>query len=119
LTLTFAPLFSFVPRRGCWLTTLPRNLRGAATRVTVPSRQWAFASAVLAAASRFPRRLGTMQRGEAGGVSAPVRPNVAVTDFAASIVTLQEPVPLHAPAQPAKVEPTAAAALSVTTVAAL
>jgi len=45
----------------------------------------------------------------------PTNPNVAVTDLAASIVTLQEPVPLHAPAQPPKVEPTEAAALSVTT----
>jgi hypothetical protein len=46
----------------------------------------------------------------------PTRPNAADTDFAESIVTLQEPVPLHAPVQPVKVEPTAAAALSVTTV---
>ena len=36
---------------------------------------------------------------------------VAVTDFAASIVTLQVPVPLHAPLQPAKVENAAGVAL--------
>src|SRR3984957_16340247 len=42
--------------------------------------------------------------------------NVAVTDFAALIVTLQVPVPVQAPLQPANVEPAAALAVSVTTV---
>jgi hypothetical protein len=42
--------------------------------------------------------------------------NVAVTDFAALIVTLQVPVPLQAPLQPANVDPAAALAVSVTTV---
>jgi hypothetical protein len=41
---------------------------------------------------------------------------VAVTDVAAFIVTEQVPVPEQAPLQPAKVEPPAGAAVSVTTV---
>ena len=42
--------------------------------------------------------------------------NVAVTVRAAVIDTVQAPVPVHAPLQPANVEPLAAAALSVTEV---
>jgi hypothetical protein len=42
--------------------------------------------------------------------------NVAVTDRAAVIETVQALVPLHAPLQPANVEPPAAAAMSVTDV---
>ncbi len=45
--------------------------------------------------------------------------NVAVTDFAAVIDTTQAPVPLHAPLQPANVEPAAAVGISVTDVALL
>src|SRR5687767_13725358 len=40
--------------------------------------------------------------------------NVAVTDRACVIETVQAPVPVHAPAQPAKLEPLAAAGVSVT-----
>jgi hypothetical protein len=40
----------------------------------------------------------------------------ALTDFAASMVTLQAPVPLHAPLQPANVEPESGAAVKLTTV---
>jgi hypothetical protein len=42
--------------------------------------------------------------------------NIAVTDFAAFIVTTQAPVPVHAPCQPVKTAPRRAAAVSVTTV---
>mgnify|MGYP003705142853 CR=1 FL=1 len=42
--------------------------------------------------------------------------NVAFTDFAASIVTTQVLVPVHAPLQPAKVDDASAAAVSVTVV---
>ena len=42
--------------------------------------------------------------------------NVAVTLRAAVIDTVQVPVPVHAPLQPANVEPLAAAAVSVTDV---
>jgi hypothetical protein len=42
--------------------------------------------------------------------------NVAVTDFAASMVTWQVPVPVQAPLQPPKVDAAAADWLSVTTV---
>jgi hypothetical protein len=41
---------------------------------------------------------------------------VAVTDWAALIVTEQVPVPVHAPLQPVKVEPVAGVAVSVTAV---
>ena len=45
---------------------------------------------------------------------APEPLNVAVTERAAVMDTAQFPVPLHAPLQPANVEPLAAAAVSVT-----
>lgn len=41
--------------------------------------------------------------------------NVAVTFFAASMVTEQPPAPVHAPLQPTNIEPLAGVALSVTT----
>jgi hypothetical protein len=41
---------------------------------------------------------------------------VAVTLFAASIVTLQVPVPVHAPDHPANVDPVDAPAVKVTAV---
>ena len=44
------------------------------------------------------------------------RVKAAVTDFAASIVTEQEPVPVQAPLQPVKVESASAAAVKVTAV---
>jgi hypothetical protein len=47
---------------------------------------------------------------------ASVTLNVALTAAAAFIVTLQVPVPLHAPPQPAKVEPEAGVADKLTTV---
>jgi hypothetical protein len=40
----------------------------------------------------------------------------ALTDFAASMVTLHAPVPLHAPLQPANVEPESGVAVKLTTV---
>ena len=42
------------------------------------------------------------------------RVKAAVTDFAASIVTEQVPVPVQAPLQPVKVDPVAGAAVKVT-----
>jgi hypothetical protein len=45
-----------------------------------------------------------------------LRVNVATTVLAASIVTVQESVPLHAPLQPAKVEIESGVAKSVTSV---
>jgi hypothetical protein len=41
---------------------------------------------------------------------------LAVTDFAASIVTEHDPVPVQAPLQPENVDPLAAAAVKVTAV---
>ncbi len=41
---------------------------------------------------------------------------MAVTDWAALMVTWQAPVPVQAPLQPAKVEPAVAVGLRVTTV---
>jgi hypothetical protein len=43
-------------------------------------------------------------------------PNVAVTLRAAVMLTVQVPVPVHAPLQPVKVEPAAGAAVRVTDV---
>jgi hypothetical protein len=40
--------------------------------------------------------------------------NVAVTDWLDLIVTLQDPVPEHAPDQPPKADPVAGVAVSVT-----
>ena len=40
--------------------------------------------------------------------------NVAVTDWACDMTTVQEPVPLHAPPQPVKLQPGACMALRVT-----
>jgi hypothetical protein len=45
-----------------------------------------------------------------------LRVNVAVTLRAADILTVQVPVPVHAPLQPVKVEPVPAAAVRVTEV---
>ena len=45
-----------------------------------------------------------------------MRVNVAVTAFAASIVTMHDPVPVHAPLQPANVEAPSGVAVNVTTV---
>lgn len=49
-------------------------------------------------------------------VFVPDESKVAVTDLAASIVTVQEPVPEQAPLQPAKIELASGAAVSVTLV---
>jgi hypothetical protein len=51
-----------------------------------------------------------------GKVVPPVVLNVAVTDWAAVIVTTHVPVPVQAPPHAAKVEPLAAAAVRVTAV---
>jgi hypothetical protein len=42
--------------------------------------------------------------------------NVAVTEVLATTLTLQDPVPVHPPDQPANVEPELGAAVSVTDV---
>ena len=49
-----------------------------------------------------------------GGSNAPLK--CAVTDLASSAVTVQPPVPEHAPPQPSKVNPAVGVAVSVTTV---
>ena len=46
----------------------------------------------------------------------PLRVNVAVTDFAVSMLTTHAPVPVHAPDQPANVDPTDGVAVRVTVV---
>jgi len=49
-------------------------------------------------------------------VSVKVGTKVAVTTWAAFIVTVQEPLPLQAPLQPMRAEPTAGVAVRVTAV---
>jgi hypothetical protein len=56
--------------------------------------------------------LTVIEESAAGGMEL----NVALTDFAASMVTLQAPVPLQAPLQPANVEPESGVAVRFTTV---
>jgi len=56
--------------------------------------------------------LTVIEESAAGGMEL----NVALTDFAASMVTLQAPVPLQAPLQPANVEPESGVAAKLTTV---
>jgi hypothetical protein len=56
--------------------------------------------------------LTVIEESAAGGVEL----KFALTDFAASMVTLQAPVPLQAPLQPARVEPESGAAVKLTTV---
>jgi hypothetical protein len=48
------------------------------------------------------------------GACGMARVNIAVTDFAAFMVTVHVAVPVHAPLQPVKLEPAAAVAVSVT-----
>jgi hypothetical protein len=50
------------------------------------------------------------------GAEGGIMLKTAFTDLAASTVTTQEPVPVHAPLQPANVEPAAADAVNVTDV---
>jgi hypothetical protein len=56
--------------------------------------------------------LTVSEESAAGGMEL----KVALTDFAASMVRLHAPVPLHAPLQPAKVEPESGVAAKLTTV---
>ena len=56
--------------------------------------------------------LTVIEESAAGGLEL----KFALTDFAASMVTLQAPVPLQAPLQPANVEPESGAAVKLTTV---
>jgi hypothetical protein len=56
--------------------------------------------------------LRVIEESAAGGLEL----KVALTDFAASMVTLQAPVPLQAPLQPANVKPESGAAVKLTTV---
>ena len=65
--------------------------------------------------------VATVPKLKVAGVSVAVPPpplvvKVAVTVWAALMVTEHEPVPVQAPDQPAKVEPVPAAAVRVTTV---
>jgi hypothetical protein len=54
--------------------------------------------------------------GGGGGGGGGLAVNIAPALVAAFIITMHEPVPLHAPLQPEKVEPDAGAALRVTAV---
>src|SRR3954464_15643429 len=84
------------------------------TLVTLPVRQWAAAILRFAVANVLPLTFGTTQNTLGFGFG--IRSNVALTVLATSIVTVHEPLPLHAPCQPANVEPAAGVADNVTVV---
>jgi hypothetical protein len=78
-----------------------------AKKESAPNGTLSFGNAWLARRYRIDRADG----GEGGATL-----NVAVAELAAFIVTTQLPVPVQAPLQPAKVDPAAAVAVSVTEV---
>jgi hypothetical protein len=80
-------------------TTLPT---AAAVNVTVPLDEFPPITLV---------GLTVIEDSAGGGIAL----KVALTDFAASMVTLHAPVPLHAPLQPANVEPESGVAAKLTT----
>jgi len=104
------PLASFVAGFGLCETTSPFGTVFERDCVTLPVLQLAAVIFLFAVASGLPLTFGTMHLGGAFFL------NVAVTVFAALIVTVHEPVPLHAPLQPANVEPLPAVRFSVTVV---
>ena len=64
----------------------------------------------------FPRSHSSGSRDIEESAAGGLELKVALTDFAESMVTLQAPVPLQAPLQPANVEPESGAAVKLTTV---
>jgi hypothetical protein len=97
------PAASFVPGFGLCLITRPFFAFAENAFVTLPTEQCALLIARLAARRVLPFSLGTTQRGL----------KVAVTERAALIVTVQVPVPEHAPDQPANLERVEATAVIV------
>lgn len=104
--LILEPAASFFPGFGRWAITRPRFTFVEYARVTFPTEQCARAIALLPALSVLPFSFGTTHSGL----------NVAVTEWAALIVTTQVPVPEQSPVQPANREPEEALAVSVTDV---
>jgi hypothetical protein len=103
---TFEPDGRLARGFGFWEITRPFITLAENTLVTFPSEQCAFLSARLAARSVLPFSLGTTQR----------TLNVAVTERAALMATVQVPVPEQAPDQPANLERADAVAVSFTAV---
>jgi len=104
--LTFAADGRLAPGFGFCEITRSFLVLAENTLVSVPTEQCACLIASLAARSVLPFSLGTTHR----------TLNVAVTERAALIVRVQGPVPEQAPDQPAKDDPAAAVAVSVTAV---
>jgi hypothetical protein len=110
--LTFEPERSFVPAFGFCEMTFPFGTVFDFAFVTVPVLQWPAAIFRFAVASGLPFTFGTTQETTVFGFWS----NVAVTVLAASTVTVQLPLPLQAPLQPANVEPASGLAARVTLV---
>src|SRR4029078_11928923 len=112
--LIFAPDARLVPALTLCEITIPVATFFDLALVTLPVRQCATAILRFAVASSLPFTFGTrhftvgLGAGTVGvgnvGVGADTSLNVALTAFAASIVTVHEPVPEHAPPRPAKLE---------------
>jgi hypothetical protein len=64
--------------------------------------------------SKRARKAGGYMTDNEPGAEGRIMLKTAFTDLAASTVTTQAPVPMHAPLQPANVEPGDAVAVSVT-----
>ena len=103
--LTFPPCLRWVPGFGFCEATRPFFALVEETCSTFPAEQKWAASARLAAASVLPVTFGTTQFASA---------NFAVTARAPFAVSLHVLLPLHAPDQPAKLEPREGFAFRVT-----
>ena len=114
MTLTLAPCLRCLPAFGFWEMTRPFFTFFEKACLTLPREQWCDLSDRFAAFSVLSFSLGTTH---ALGGGDGFLPNVAVTETASFMVTVQVPVPEQPPPdQPVKFELLAAVAVRVTEV---